>query len=95
MAINKKQFINHMAKKGHKTKKSCREYLNLMFDTFFELLEEGEEIKILKVLRAELIPTPERPALNPKTGEKCIVPEHKRIKIKFSKVLLRRLNEKE
>ena len=45
MAINKKDFINRMAENGNKTKKSCREYLDLMFDTFFELLEEGEAIK--------------------------------------------------
>jgi nucleoid DNA-binding protein len=51
MAINKKDFINRMAENGNKTKKSCREYLDLMFDTFFELLEEGEAIKFCEMVK--------------------------------------------
>lgn len=40
--IYKKEFINRMAENGHKTKCSCREYFDLLFQTFYELLEEGE-----------------------------------------------------
>lgn len=95
MAINKKEFINRMAESGQVTKKSCREYLDLVLDTFYELLEEGEEIKFYGVLNAEAKLTPERPARNPQNGEKCIVPEHKRIKIKVSEPVIRKLNEEE
>jgi len=92
MAVNKKEFINRMAENGGKTKKSCREYLDLMFDTFYELLEEGETIRFARVMKAETKATPERPARNPQNGEKCIVPERKRIKVTFSEVLRDRLN---
>lgn len=92
MAVNKKEFINYMAKNGGKTKKSCREYLDLMFDTFYELLEEGETIRFCRIMSAETKTTPERPARNPQNGEKCIVPERKRIKVTFSEVLRDRLN---
>jgi nucleoid DNA-binding protein len=73
MAINKKDFINRMAENGNKTKKSCREYLDLMFDTFYGLLEEGEAIKFCRIMNAEVKTTPERPARNPQTGEVCMV----------------------
>lgn len=92
MAINKKQFIDCMAENGGKTKKSCKEYLDLMLDTFYELLEEGEMIRFNKIMSAEVRITPERPARNPQTGEECIVPERKRIKVTFSEVLRDRLN---
>ena len=93
MSINKKEFINRMAEKGGKTKCSCKEYLELVLDTFYEVLEEGETIRFHKIISAETKVTPERPARNPKTGDKCIVPEHKRIKIKVSETVINRLNE--
>lgn len=92
MAINKKEFINRMAENGGKTKKSCKEYLDLMLDTFYELLEEGEVIRFNRIMSAKVMITPERPARNPQTGEQCIVPERKRIKVTFSEVLRDRLN---
>lgn len=92
MAINKKDFIDRMAENGNKTKKSCREYMDLMFDTFYELLEEGEVIQFAGIMKAETKITPERPARNPQNGEVCIVPERKRIKVTFSEVLRDRLN---
>lgn len=93
MAINKKEFINRMAKNGRVTKKSCREYLDLMLDTFNELLQDGENIKFYGIMSAETKTTPERVARNPQNGEECIVPEHKRIKIKIGEPVLRELNE--
>ncbi len=93
MAINRKKFVNRMAENGNVTKKSCREYLDLMLDTFYEFLEEGEEIKFYGIMNAEAKTVPEREARNPKNGEKCIVPEHKSIKIKVSEAVLRDLNE--
>lgn len=95
MAINKKEFINRMAENGHKTKCSCREYFDLVFDTFYELLEEGETIRFQKMFNVEVKTTPERPARNPQNGEICIVPERKRIKIKISESLRDKLNEQE
>lgn len=92
MAVNKKEFINYMAENGDKTKKSCKEYLDLMLDTFYLLLEEGEVIKFAGIMKAETKVTPERPARNPQNGEVCTVPERKRIKVTFSEVLRDRLN---
>ena len=34
MAINKRDFIDHMSENGGKTKKLCREYLDLVMDIF-------------------------------------------------------------
>ncbi len=93
MAVNKKEFINRMAEIGHVTKKSCREYLDLMLDTFYEFLEEGEEIRFYGIMNAEAKTIPERMARNPQNGEECIVPEHKRLRIKVSEAVLRDLNE--
>ncbi len=96
MAINKKEFINCMAENGQKTKKSCKEYLDLVLDTFYALMEEGETVRFARVLKAETKITPQRPARNPQTGDLCTVPERRRIKVTFSEVLRDRLNgEKE
>ncbi len=93
MAVNKKEFINRMAENGQVTKKSCRKYLDLMLDTFYEFLEEGEEIRFYGIMNAETKMIPERVARNPQNGAGCIVPEHKRVKIKVSEVVLKELNE--
>lgn len=93
MRINKKKFIEQMAKNGHTTQVSCRKYLDLAFQTFYELLEDGHEIKFSKVLTAKVVTTPQRPAIVPKSGIRCIIPERKRIKVKISKVLKDKLNE--
>lgn len=95
MAVNKKVFINRMSENGQVTKKSCREYLDLMLDTFYEFLEDGEEIRFYGIMNAEAQITPERVARNPQKGEECIVPEHKRVKIKVSEVVFKELNEQE
>ncbi len=92
MAVNRKAFIDRMAENGDRTKKSCKEYLDLMLDTFYELLEEGETILFTGIMKAETKITLERPARNPQNGEVCIVPERKRIKVTFSEVLRDRLN---
>lgn len=93
MAINKKDFIDYMSEYGGKTKKSCREYLDLVMDTFYELLKEGETIKFSRIMSVGIKTTPERSARNPQTGEECIVPERKIIKVKISEVLRDKLNE--
>ena len=90
--VNKKEFINRMAENGGRTKKSCKEYLDLVLGTFYGLLEEGESIRFAGTLKAETRITPERPARNPQTGEVCVVPERKRIKVTFSEILRGRLN---
>lgn len=92
MAVNKKEFINRMAENGNKTKKSCREYFDLVMDTFYDLLEEGEKIRFCRIMNVEVKTTPERPARNPQTGDVCIVPKRKRIKVTFSEVLRDKLN---
>lgn len=93
MVINKKEFINRMAKNNRLTKCSCRKYLDLIFNTLFELLDKGEKIKFHGLFNAEIEMSPERPARNPKNGEPFIVPEHRRLKITVSKSIKDKLNE--
>lgn len=95
MAISKKEFINRMAENSNKKKRTCREYFDLVFDTFYELLSEGQAVKFQKMFSVEVKPTPERPARNPQNGEVCIVPERKRIKVKISETLRDKFNEQE
>lgn len=93
MTINKKKFINRMAKNGKVTKCSCKRYFDLMFNTLFELLDEGEKIKFHGLFNIEVEMSPERPARNPQNGDPFIVPEHKRLKISISKCIKEKLNE--
>lgn len=93
MVINKEKFIARMAQNGETTKRACREYLELMLDTFYDFMCEGEVVRFKNVLRAEVKTTPERLARNPQNGDVCIVPERKYIKVKISETLRDRFNK--
>ena len=92
MTINKKEFIDRMAEKGGVTKCSCRKYLDLMLETFFEVLSEGISVRFVRLFTAEVSDMKEKETYNIATKKKGILPAHKCMKIRFSKVLQRKFN---
>lgn len=80
MIINKKEFANRMARIGGIKKYKAKENVDLFIETLIDCLKDDETVKFYEFGRFELKTIQEKPARNPKTGEKVIVPEHKRVK---------------
>ena len=93
MVINKEEFITRMAKKGNTTKCSCRWYLNLMLSTMFELLCEGAVIKFRRIAKVEVTNASKKETYNIATKERFVLPEHKCIKVRVSKLVQDKFNK--
>ena len=93
MLIQKEEFITRMAEKGNTTKCSCRWYLNLMLGTMFDLLREGAVIRFQRIMRIEVVDVAEKETYNIATGKRFVLPEHKCIKIRVSKVMQDKFNK--
>lgn len=87
MAVNKKEFADRMAENGGTTKKAAYQAVEAFIETIIDYLREGETINFQRFGSFRLKTVKERPARNPKTGESCIVPEHKRVKFTASETL--------
>ena len=59
----------------------------LFWKTLLDYLSEGKKINFYRIGHFELKTVKEREARNPKTGEPCIVPEHKKVKFYPSETL--------
>ena len=92
MTINKEEFITRMAKKGGVTKCSCREYVDLMLATLFELLTEGINIRFVRYFKAEIAEAKEKEIYDISTKGRTILPAHKCIKIRVSKAIQEKFN---
>lgn len=76
-----------MAKNGGKTICSCKEYLDLVIDTFLDLLQEGAIIKFHGLFDARAAKVKQYETWNIAEKKKCVFPERHYIKIKVSKNL--------
>ncbi len=95
MFINKKEFINRMAEKGGVTKCSCRKYVDLFLETFFELLLEGNVIRFYKLFKAEVVTHKKKYGRDFHNGGLVEIPEHKRIKFIFYDLINEKVNEED
>lgn len=93
MIINKKEFANRMAEISGIKKYQARENVDLFIETIIDCLKDEDVIKIHGFGRFELKTIKEKPAQNPKTGEKCIVPEHKKVKFYATDGLDKKIKE--
>ena len=92
MTINKKEFIDRMAKKGEVTRYSCKKYIDLMLETLFELLAEGINVRFVRYFKVEVVESKEKEIYDISTKGRTILPTHKRIKIKVSKAIQEKFN---
>ena len=93
MAITKTEFINRMAKKGGITKKEAYRGVDAFIETLIDCLNDGCVVKFVGFGKFELKTMKEKPARNPKTGESCIVPEHKKVKFYAGEILTDKMNQ--
>lgn len=93
MAINKKEFADRMAENGGTTKKAAYQAVDAFIETLMDYLGEGEKVMIMGFGRFEMRTAKERVGRNPKTGDECIIPEHRRVKFTASESLADRIEE--
>lgn len=80
MVVNKENFAKRMAKIGGIKRCEAAAYVDLFIETLIACLSDEDIIKFRGIGRFELKTINEKLARNPKTGEKCIVPLHKKVK---------------
>lgn len=85
--INKKEFADRVAGEGGITKKAAFKGVELFWDVLLGYLAEGKKVNFYGIGHFELKTVKGREARNPKTGEKCIVPEHRKVKFYPSELL--------
>lgn len=85
--VNKKKFAYKIAEKGGFYKKDAVKMTELFWETLLDYLSEGKKVNFYGTGHFELKTVKEKEARNPKTGEACIVPEHKKVKFYSSETL--------
>lgn len=93
MTINKKEFVDRMAEIGGITKKEANRGVDAFIETLIDCMNAECVVKFVGFGRFELKTAKEKPARNPRTGESCIVPEHKKVKFYASEGLSERMKE--
>lgn len=93
MIVNEKEFADRMAEIGGIKKYESKKYVELFIETLIDCLKKQDVVKIREFGRFELKTFKEKPAQNPRTGEKCIAPEHKKVKFYATKGLAKRIEE--
>lgn len=95
MTINKKEFVNRMAEIGGMTKKQANRGVDAFIETLVDCLNAECVVKFVGFGRFEMKTMKVKPARNPRTGESCIVPEHKKVKFYAGEALAERIKELE
>ena len=85
--VNKKEFAYKIAEKGGFYKKDAMKMTELFWETLLDCLSEGKKVNFYGIGHFELKTVKERMARNLKTGEACIVSEHKKVKFYSSENL--------
>lgn len=93
MAITKTEFVNRMAKKGGITKVEANRGVDAFIETLIDCLNDEGVVKFVGFGKFELKTMKEKSARNPRTGESCIVPEHKKVKFYAGEALAERVKE--
>ncbi len=91
--VNKKEFAYKIAEKGGFYKKDAVKMTELFWETLLDCLSGGKKVNFYGTGHFELKTVREKEARNPKTGEKCIVPEHKKVKFYSSETLADRIED--
>lgn len=85
--VNKKEFAYKIAEEGGFYKKDAVKMVELFWDTLIDYLEEGKKVNFQGIGNFKMKTVKGREARNPKTGESCIVPDHKKVKFYASELL--------
>lgn len=87
MLLGKKDFISEMARRYEITKVEATNQYEVVFNTLFELLSEGNDVSVPDFAKFAIKERAERNGRNPLTGEAIIIPAKKAMSFKPAKAL--------
>lgn len=85
--LNKKDLAEKLASSANVTKKDATEYVQTVFDTIAETLEQGGTVDVFGFGKFSVTERSARTGINPMTKEKIEIPASKSVKFKASKSL--------
>lgn len=88
-AESRDELYSRVAKVARCQKKRAKLIISAAFDEMIEMMADGWDIGIPRFGRFVICTAPERPGVNPMTGEKIIIPERKKVRFKPSAPLKR------
>lgn len=83
----KAEFATKLAEKTGITKAKAAEATDAMLAIIVDALKAGDDVNFLGFGKFEVATVKARQSRNPRTGEKLMVPEHKKVRFKVSKKL--------
>jgi integration host factor subunit alpha len=92
MTMTKAGIVDEVYETVGVTKKEAADYVEAVFETMKETLEEGEEIKVSGFGKFEVRRKGERVGRNPRTGVEIMIPERRVLRFKVSQVFKDELN---
>ncbi|HOO75076.1 MAG TPA: HU family DNA-binding protein [Tepiditoga sp.] len=72
--MNKKELVNALAEKMNVTKVAAESHLNGLVEVISEVLETGENVKLVGFGTFEVVKRAKRKGINPQTGKKINIP---------------------
>jgi len=91
MTVNKKEFADRLAANSGITKGLAFWVVGIFWETLLEFLAEGDTINFYGLGKFDMMTVKEFKARNLRTGEPCIVPEHKKVRFRPSKFLAQKI----
>lgn len=94
MTMTKAGIVDEVYESVGITKKEAADFVEAVFETMKETLEDGEEIKVSGFGKFEVRRKGERVGRNPRTGVEIMIPERRVLRFKVSQVFKDELNGK-
>ena len=88
--MNRKELLVFGAEKFGKKQTEIDKALNLAFDVIESALEEGNDVKLTRVIGFEIVDVKTRVVRNPQNGQEFMLTPHKKVKVKLGKKLAKK-----
>ena len=93
MTMTKAGIVNYVYENVGVNKKEATDFVEAVFETMKETLENGDSIKVSGFGKFEVREKGKRVGRNPRTGIEIEIPERRVLRFKISQVLKTELNE--
>lgn len=93
MTMTKAGIVNYVYENVGVNKKEATDFVEAVFETMKETLENGDSIKISGFGKFEVREKGKRVGRNPRTGIEIEIPERRVLRFKISQVLKTELND--
>lgn len=93
MTMTKAGIVNYVYENVGVNKKEATDFVEAVFETMKETLENGDSIKVSGFGKFEVREKGKRVGRNPRTGIEIEIPERRVLRFKISQVLKSELNQ--